>query len=169
MKVIFLDIDGVLNSERSFFARSHLAEKYVEEYGYQIASSLATVDPIACDLINRLCKETDAKIVLSSTHRKYFEESSKKLDEIKEYLQKLGINSIYVTGFTESLRTFRGIEILQWLENNPMASEYIIIDDSDDMLANQKKFLIHVDAEVGFSTKNYRDAAELLGGKTLAK
>ena len=70
MKVIFLDIDGVLNSEQFW-------ENRTQSFRYTAALNegktkdqvrvIANIDPQAVALLNQLVKQTDAEIVVSST------------------------------------------------------------------------------------------------------
>src|SRR5579859_6485282 len=64
IKIIFLDIDGVLNSQRFYESefRKHNESLMHDEYG-QI------FDPLSSDLLNKLIRETKAKVVISSTWR----------------------------------------------------------------------------------------------------
>lgn len=63
MKAIFLDIDGVLNSDRSF-----LAYNTIEGNTYY-DNLFAHIDPIAVGLLNRLIDKSGAKNVFSTSHR----------------------------------------------------------------------------------------------------
>jgi HAD domain in Swiss Army Knife RNA repair proteins len=60
IKIIFLDIDGVMNSQR-FYTNSIKGNRR-DEYG-------DLFDPLSASLLNKLIKETGAKIVISSTWR----------------------------------------------------------------------------------------------------
>lgn len=58
--IIFLDVDGVLNSARSFTAYKDREDNICD-----------ALDPIAVEMIKLLCKECNAKIVWCSTWRRY--------------------------------------------------------------------------------------------------
>lgn len=125
MKVIFLDIDGVLNSMSSVLA-------------YQTYRKL---DEVSCRLINRLCERYDYKIVISSTWRKLYRPL-----ELKTILVSRGFDtysfmqdSIFFT--PEHSSGFRGYEVEQWcIENQP--EKFIIIDDDTDFF-NLDEAMIH--------------------------
>lgn len=83
MKILFLDIDGVLNSSASVLATVEPTaarwyawcglESYFNEVGYLPRFTFDTIDPVAVGLINRLLKrDEELKIVLSSSHRTLF-------------------------------------------------------------------------------------------------
>jgi hypothetical protein len=64
MKVLFFDIDGVVNSERSSLALGGYPHDFSE-------ADMARFDHVALGLIRRVCRVTGAVIVLSSTWRIY--------------------------------------------------------------------------------------------------
>jgi hypothetical protein len=113
MKIIFLDIDGVLNCQKT-------TERF---HGF------VSIDPKLVKRLNRILKETDAKIVLSSTWRLF--------EDNKEILEKTGIKYIDVT---PSFHGLRGEEINDWLSKHPEVDRYVILDDDSDMLPNQILF-----------------------------
>lgn len=163
MKVIFLDIDGVLNSGRSVIAFAYKAKEETDEpYGVRFAK--ATVDPVSVGLLNRVLRDFDAKIVLSSTHRSHFGEPNK-LQKIQEYLTSLGVEGDRCIGFTPSLHTIRGIEIQAWIDDNPhnQIENMIILDDSSDFLPVQKEFHVYCEGGHGISEENYRHMTRLFG------
>ena len=171
MKVIFLDVDGVLNSERSFLAGAARGKQYEIDQPYDpywMKITMCTIDHVACDLINRICRKTDAKIVVSSTHRKHFADNDKKLGAMKEYFNNLGVDGKNIIGWTESLHTIRGIEIKEWLGRHPDVTDYVILDDSSDMLPEQMPFFVLCDGKFGVSSENYFQMMKLLGGSESA-
>lgn len=173
MKVIFLDIDGVINSERSFLGSMHRLDvvhldDYMDDESYTQRLARITRDPIACGLINRILKRVNAHIVLSSTHRKHFKDEhfkdeATKLKKIQEYLSVLGIDGTRCIGWTPSLRKNRGEEIKHWIYEHPEVTHYVIIDDNSDMLPEQLANFVHVDSTVAFSASDYREACMILG------
>jgi len=164
MKIIFLDIDGVLNSERSFIGGGHRSkDPQYEGMSYQEKFARCTIDQVACDLVNRLLTEFDAQIVISSSHRHHFKEGPDKVKELQEYMTSLGIKGERVIGYTPELRGPRGLEIHTWLDHHPEVETYIILDDSVDMLEEQQPFFINTDSAVGVSAQDYRRATKLFG------
>ncbi len=124
-KIIFLDIDGVLNNHET------LAKKYR-------GSGIMGVDPYRVLLLNRIVEATGAEIVLSSSWRHGTEESLKTL--------KTTIGFIDITGTCCS--GIRGVEIHNWLTKNVKGfssdgykkgeHKVAILDDDSDMLLWQK-------------------------------
>lgn len=124
MKVIFLDIDGVLNNDRT-------KERFE---GYVFVSD----DKIL--LLKELIDQTGAKIVLSSTWRRGWfckehvsEPTSADLQDIRLFealVSKLKEFDIELMDYTEDFG-FRGEEIDLWLKQwrgEPIES-YVILDD----------------------------------------
>lgn len=159
MKVIFLDIDGVLNCESAYRAGECQYQEWTWEDGrpdhYQRFCSWSK------SLLNKLIDETGAKIVISSTWRMSGIEFMKKVWEYEEMHGE-------IIGITPSMRNSaisipRGMEINYYLENDLKfqhiswseeeqrkvmdasgVDNYIIIDDDSDMLYNQRNHFVHV-------------------------
>ena len=165
MKILFLDLDGVLNSERSFLAgQTRLREYTDKDDPYFLKITTCTIDPIACDLVNRICRNMDVKIVVSSTHRKHFPDTSEKLSLLKNYFDKLGVNGEHVIDWTLNLNTIRGEEIREWLLRHPETTQSVILDDSCDMLPEQLATnFVRCDSAVGMTAQNYRDVMTMFG------
>jgi len=108
MKVIFLDIDGVLNCSKM---------PNPKKLPYIIDRRLLR-------RLIRVVDQTSAKIILTSTWR---------YDPIGRYAAKhYGIRYI---GWTPDLaKKPRCQEIKQWLREHPHVSRYVVIDDEDDEL-----------------------------------
>ena len=142
-KLIFLDVDGVLNSTLSSVA---IGESFVKQ-----------MNPLSVILLDRLISVAKADIVLSSTWRLDKDYPS----EFVKYLRQAGwpqnepVPLIDKTPdmYTQNKRRIRGDEINLWLkENRPLARawhDFIILDDTTDFYDEQP--LIHVDADVGFT------------------
>lgn len=113
MKIIFLDIDGVLNCPAT-----------LERFQGTIA-----IDTNMVSSMKRIIRETGAKVVISSTWRM----SKERLAEIEKH----GIEFIDITPV---LRSIRGEEIASWLKSHPNVKKYAILDDDSDFLPEQPLF-----------------------------
>jgi hypothetical protein len=113
MKVIFLDVDGVLNNWEG-----------LSQYGIHY------IDSDKVSLLKSIVYATDAKIVLSSTWRIRKED----FDMVKAVLLSQGMEIYDVTPQTFSAH--RGREIGLWLEEKAVlpVDKYAILDD--DILAS---------------------------------
>lgn len=126
MKVLFLDIDGVLNSEQSAIYWNRQGK---DNGGLSRGNTYYC--PIAVSNLQSILEEIpDLKIVVSSTWR---------LGETVESMQELlfksaGIEKHRVIGLTPALPGERGDEIQNWLDNSsPSVERFVIVDDNSDM------------------------------------
>lgn len=145
MKILFLDIDGVLNSTRSAIAFD----------GYPYPNRFKNkFDEVAVSLIRLLCANTNTSICLSSTWRHY-------ITDIKKFAKEMDLPIISKT--PEKISSNRGEEIGLWLKENKV-DKYAIIDDDCDMLKEQLPYFVKVDGRNGLSYENYTKLVELLEG-----
>ena len=110
MKVIFLDIDGVLNSDEYLDRIKNLDIKGIER----------EIDVEKIKLLKKAIDETGAKVVLSSSWR-----YTRNAQYLKELLSNYGIYAA-VTPF---IQNERGLEIKQWLSDNQDVEDFVILDD----------------------------------------
>ena len=144
MKIVFLDIDGVLNN---------------------VASAAEGVDiiPEKVILVRRLCEITGAEIVISSSWRIMYD-----LAHIRDVLYHTGLKQVQVIDETPRLNSIgstRGHEIQKWLDEHPEVTEYVIFDDDSDMLPDQKLNFIKTENFVGLTYKEFDEALSILGAK----
>ena len=140
-KIVFLDFDGVLNSEQS-----------VKQLGTRYRFARANVNAL-----NEALKQTDARIVITSSWREGWT-----LKEIVVFLERDGVVPGRVVGKTRALGGKRGIEIDAWLCSAPYNVEsFVIFDDKDDMAMHQNR-LVQVNQQVGLIFSDAQRAIELL-------
>jgi hypothetical protein len=153
-RLIFLDIDGVLN---------HYLYNILQML--DVRFSLAGLNPMAVGLLSLLCSEGKAGVVISATLRKTVPEQ-----RIASGFQEYYGFKIPVIGATRSLshslHGSRGKEIQDFLERYQATygeiERYIILDDSRDMLEEQLPYLIRTDNLTGLDLFAFRDALNLL-------
>jgi hypothetical protein len=155
-RIIFLDIDGVLNSAQ-YFKDLYYIFKFPDPPSQPALHD--RIDPIAVTRLNRLTDTTGAMIVLSSTWRMGFKGDT---EAVATFFKSVGITG-EVIGMTPVLTHFRGAEISRWLiENDPTdICKFIILDDSDDM-GNIIHKLIRTNLKYGLLDSHVDKAIEML-------
>lgn len=151
MKIIFLDIDGVLNSRQSI-SYNHTLGLTFGEYDRP--------DPLMIANLNFIIKETDAYIVISSSWR------IRGLMYCKEMLYKAGLIKNSILDITPTIyNTGRGNEIQKWLDNDLDDIEsFVILDDNSDMM-HLKKFLVQTNSEYGLTLADSLKAIKILNNQ----
>lgn len=140
VKIIFLDIDGVLNgyswSTRFTYPiikKLHLLKTVNKHY------DLFGVRTFRVFLLSRIVKKTGAKIVLSSSWRggwnTPYEECGPRMKELKDKLKMFNLEVIDITPKIRTERTSsdRGVEIQYWLDHAKdkgyEVQSFVILDD----------------------------------------
>ena len=139
MKVIFLYIEGVLNTKETY-------ERIRRQKGYSIMID-TEIDEFRLGYLREIINQTDAKIVLSSSFRYFFtRENSKivpttlKAKRIYDKFFKYGIE-IYDT--TPTTMESREEQIKEWLSNRDDIESFVIIDDDSTSFDELYNNLIH--------------------------
>ena len=155
MKIIFLDVDGVLNNTRT----TNTFEDYI------------FVDDDKIKLLKQIIDATNAKIVLSSSWRKgwRFKDQNPacanedvRLFKALEY--KLKEFDIELMSYTKHL-WHRGKEIENWLENweGEKIESYVILDDMPaEEFISHSTHLIQTDIAEGLTEKQVERAIKML-------
>lgn len=160
MKVIFLDVDGVLNSENDLL---ELPKEETVNPGREIFDR-----PLA--LLKELVDATNAKIVISSSWRvgcaKCGRESfyGKELYEmLKKRLADFDMAAIDVTPVINKPTVKRGDEIRKWLNTTEYDIEsFVILDDESDMCEYTSTNLVQTSMETGLQEEHVEIAKAIL-------
>ena len=162
MKLIFLDIDGVLNS--NFWNDTHQRE----------ISDGTLIDEEKVMLLGQLIRNTSAKVILHSGWKFWFDDEVKPLrreaERLISMLKKEGIEVYGVTPdhTTEEIRKNKKFslvkagEILAWVSRYDNIEKWIVIDDIDLHNEEVRKHQILTDASVGLTVENICEAERLL-------
>jgi hypothetical protein len=137
MKVIFADIDGVLNCQRTPNPR---------KFPYIVDQKLVAQ-------LRHLVKRSKAKVVLSSTWR---------YDPIGVLAAK-AFKIPFIDCLPDLPEQPRRNEILKWLSEHPTVTRYAVIDDEDDELDELPLF--QPTKENGLSPEIVRGVCDYLAGK----
>lgn len=114
MKILFLDIDGVVNCEKTF----------------QRHRGVIGIDPMMAFRVGKIVLDTDCKVVLSSSWR----HSKEGIAEVERQVVPL------LDRTPNSDKGFRGDEVAAWLAEHPKVTAYAILDDDSDFHAGQHHF-----------------------------
>lgn len=152
-RIIFLDIDGVLNSAKWMVSQSFDEKVYTSMFERHIND----LDPAAVKMISDLAVETQSGIIVSSSWRILHP-----LHEIRDMLKACGMDErVLPHGVTpRSRKSFRGDEVNEWLEQNPDVCIHVIFDDDNDFHPNQP--LINTSWEVGVQPEHIERARKIL-------
>lgn len=150
MKIIFLDIDGVLN----------VISQGRDEFGSIFHKHLE-------NNLRKVIEATGAKIVISSTWR------MNGLEAMQSMWLKRGLAGevIDVTPDCAQLVSYgtmeyydaveRGHEIQDWLDKHPEVTRYVIFDDDNDMLQSQRANFVRT-----ANNKHHSDCVDIGYGLT---
>ena len=143
MKVIFLDIDGVLNCQ---YMHQDTSDEIIKTPGGKLSKR-------RINLTNELIDKTDAKIVISSTWRVD--------DGVDGYLVDAGLKADIIgkTPVFNDRFSLRGNEIHAWIvENEKLIGKpyhdyhsFVILDDDSDMLLWHRENYFQTDTYTGLT------------------
>lgn len=155
--IIFLDVDGVLNSHQWF--KSQERKSVIETIEGHIDSN-------AVRRLNTMVEQTGAKVVVSSTWRK-----GTLMDVLLKMLKQHGFTGEVIgkTGRSSCDDCVRGNQIHRWMKDNIpdywQFRRYVILDDDGDMLYWQRHNFVQTSSEGGGLTdKHMQRAIEILNG-----
>jgi hypothetical protein len=179
MKIIFLDIDGVLNCE-NWYRKRH---KEVDKESIHSQYPFYEFDTDLVLNLNRIIKETQAKVVVSSTWR-----LGRTPEELQEILERVGFKGEVIDttghlGGKEGYTIPRGCEIDQWLKKKNFqrinwsrerqneflekseVKNYVILDDDSDMLYGQREHFAQTSWKSGLNEKVTQRAIQILNAE----
>lgn len=157
MKVIFLDVDGVLNSEFSREKERNNFDNWMEH----------EVSEMHVNNLKKIVDATGAQIVLSSSWR-FDHPKATGRDFIADPLMKVLDRKLKAVGLdiidvTPDLRgKIRGVEIQDWLDRHSEVERFVILDDDVDMMEEQKPFFVNTTFKNGLTEEMANKAIEIL-------
>ena len=161
-KAVFLDIDGVLNS--NFWNENHQRE----------ISDETLIDESKIELLCKLIEDTGAGIILHSGWKYWFDSDLKPLrkeaENLKNLLEKTGlaIGGMTPDHATEEIRKSRRFslvkagEILAWLKQHGEVEEWVVLDDLDLHNTEIEKHQVKTDASIGLTAEDVERAENIL-------
>jgi len=174
-KLVFLDIDGVLNNRLYHEKRIQPTEVlFPEKGGGSIPLIMSDIDPINIKILNTLVEDIpDLYFVISSIWR-----LGNSIEELQKLFNVVGFKG-NVIGKTPSLGSdswgmaLRGVEIRAWIRKYiedykfEHSAKYVIFDDDSDMLLWQKNNYFWIDPYVGITSTIAYQAKMFLKGESV--
>ncbi len=147
-KIVFLDIDGVLNRKV-----------------FNGLSQSTSIEPKCVGHLNRVLIETGAAIVLSSAWRYMLIRGALTLDGFDYLLRTHGVVAGRLVSWTcsDEEEKERGWQIHRWRNRIGHTGKYVVIDDLDLGISQLHPF-VHTDGEVGLIESDADEAIRLLIG-----
>ena len=166
-KIIFLDFDGVLNTESHHDLLISQGKQWLDEYG-------SIFDPQAVEQLGRIVEATNADIVIESSWKEFGFSAMLEMWETRNLPGRLiGVTSSKVSDewlLTASLDEFdpppghcKGMEIAAWLAANADdETTYVIIDDEPVALDRQEPHLVMTNPFDGLTAELAGKAIQIL-------
>src|SRR5665213_2321037 len=154
LRLCFLDIDGVVNSD-AWFDSSKLDASILRlsDGEFMLCALEHHIDPAAIRLVNELITDSGATVILSSSWRHSFT-----IKSFNEFMQGKGGATFAVMDFTPKRilneKLGRGGQIQAYLDfcknTGVNVESFVIIDDVNEM-GNLEKFLVLTDSKIGIT------------------
>lgn len=170
MKVIFLDIDGVLHS---FNYEKHLIKKSMSPFD----NEGAIFDPQCVSALSRLVEVTNVELVIHSSW-KDCEDKAKALrimrniwsvrnlpGHVFDITPTLSMEDMMRLYGIKATTKWKGYEIKAWLDEHPDCEKFVIIDDQRIYLSEQRNMVVLTDGKDGLTMRNVRQAIKKLDVK----
>jgi len=162
MKIIFLDIDGVINTIKS------VSNPRVQPEGFTAnLYGVSKLDPDCVARLNKITNATGAKMVISSSWRILFDD----VELLAKYLHSEGVTGEIIGKTPRFAKSYirgemtygRGLEIQEWLSEQPVGEveSFVILDDDSDML-HLSPLLIKTSWQNGLEDHHVNVAIEML-------
>ena len=144
MKVLFLDVDGVLNND---------------ETTDKTPSGFTGVDMILVQRLQHLIEATSAKIVLSSTWKEEWNKDKHLCHPDGQYLsEKLKDCGLIIEDkISDGPLSHRGFQIKEYLDKHKYITSYAIVDDFEFDFAgvsDLKRHFIQTNKSIGLTDEN---------------
>ena len=159
MKVIFLDIDGVLNPQVDYEIDDLLQNNSITR-----KRNYKTFSKRCMNNLNKLIEDTGAKVVISSTWRRV-----NTVENLQKHFETQGFKH-QILDFTPifGINTVRGNEIMSWVDDHKDIENYVIVDDDSDMLLWQKPHFCLVDDWSGLTHNDTYRIKRFFNGESMS-
>lgn len=156
-KIIFLDLDGVLNTANYYDRLQHEHLPTEDIFG-------TLFDPKAVEQLSHIIDSTNAKIVISSSWRYSGIANMRAMWKARQLPGEIyDITSLFVADdyirehmeeenfdFYEAMTSVREMEISAWLQEHPEVTNYVILDDLDSFRQHEAH-LVKINPKTGIA------------------
>lgn len=138
--ILFLDIDGVLNTAETY--------KRADTWADTVEAATQLFEPSCVAHLNTITEQTNAQIVVCSAWRNIFT-----LAGLQQIFQAVGIRA-NVLDVTPTSVSQRAKAVMAWLAKHPEVQHWCVLDDDirayDSHLPNSN-YLVGIDGDVGLT------------------
>lgn len=167
-KIIFLDFDGVLNTEYYQGLLEYQGKPWQDEYG-------AFFDPKSVKQLKKIIDATDADIVVESSWKYLGLDAMKELWDVRNLpgrvidITPLSVSDEHLININldyldTSILNCKGIEIASWLAEQAEDIRYVIIDDEYVILESQFPHFILTNPYEGITEEQAERTISILNG-----
>lgn len=167
-KIIFLDFDGVLNTEYYQGLLEYQGKPWQDEYG-------AFFDPKSVKQLKKIIDATDADIVVESSWKYLGLDAMKELWDVRNLpgrvidITPLSVSDEHLININldyldTSILNCKGIEIASWLAEQTEDIRYVIIDDEYVILESQFPHFILTNPYEGITEEQAERTISILNG-----
>ena len=168
-KIIFLDFDGVLNTEHYQGLLQFQGKPWQDEHG-------AYFDPNAIKQLERIIDATDAHIVVESSWKYLGLDAMKELWNVRNLPGRIiditpsttsdeYLLNVVLDDFCNKMHHCKGLEISSWLSEKGLPNtRYVIIDDEYVVLESQLSNFILANPYEGITEEQANKAISILNG-----
>lgn len=163
-KIIFLDFDGVLNTEHYQGLLRYQGEPWQDEHG-------AFFDPNAVKQLRRIIDATGADIVIESSWKYLGLDAMKELWKVRNLPGRViditpsSVSDEYLLkNLDTTMIHCKGMEIASWLSEQAEDIRYTIIDDEYVILDSQLPHFILTNPYEGITEEQTNRAISILNG-----
>ncbi len=148
-KIIFLDVDGVLNSKR---------------YDLERTEKDGNIDPGRLPLLRTIVEQTGAELVFSSSWREHWSSNEAERDKHGEEIDRLFRKHGMMLSDKTPVLGERADEIKAWLEAHPEVGAFVILDDILFGWGELSEHLVRTDANIGrgLEDRHVKEAIRIL-------
>jgi HAD domain in Swiss Army Knife RNA repair proteins len=148
MRIVFLDIDGVLNDNT-----------------FDAEAESSTLRPAAVERLREILRATGAKVVLTSSWRYLITAGAMTVEGFEYLLRTHGLPKGSLVGHTPCDEELpgRGAQIRRWLEAHGAVDAWVALDDDPLELGADSWRHVRTQRGVGLTAADVRQSIEVLG------